>query len=114
MHEVSIADSLLSIAVRECKSSGFSKIGSIKVSIGNASGVMPEALLFAFDALKTGTIADKASLIIEKIPILGHCNLCNSDFIVNESFVLYCPHCKGTSFTLKCGRELNITELDVF
>lgn len=114
MHEVAIADGLLSIAIKECEGNGFSKIGSVKVCIGRASGVMPEALLFAFDALKTGTIADEASLIIEEVPVAGCCNSCNIDFTVSESFILCCPHCSGTSFTVKSGRELDITELEVF
>lgn len=113
MHEASIADSLLDIAVRECRDNGFTKIGSIRVCIGKASGVMPEALLFAFDAMKAGTLADCASLIIEEIPVSGSCNACNADFVVSEKYVLCCPHCSSESFTVNSGRELNIVELEV-
>jgi len=113
MHEVSIADSLLDISVRECRDKGFTKIGSIKVCIGKASGVMPEALLFAFDAMKAGTLAEGASLIIEEVPVSGHCNTCNTAFTVSEKYVLCCPHCSSESFTVDSGRELNIVELEV-
>ena len=113
MHEVSIADSLLDTSVRECRDKGFTKIGSIKVCIGKASGVMPEALLFAFDAMKAGTLAEGASLIIEEVPVSGHCNTCNTAFTVSEKYVLCCPHCSSESFTVNSGRELNIVELEV-
>lgn len=114
MHEVSIADSLLAIAIKECTDNGFTRIGSVKVRIGKASGVMPEALLFAFDALKTGTIAEGASLIIEEIPLSGYCNTCNTDFTVSGNFILCCPHCSGASFAVKSGHELDMAELEVF
>lgn len=114
MHEVSIADSLLALAVRECREKGFNTIHNITVRIGKASGVMPEALLFAFEAMKRDTIAHEALLTIEEVPVSGHCHSCNSDFVVEEKFVLSCPHCEGSSFMVTSGRELQITEMEVF
>ncbi|MBM4129390.1 MAG: hydrogenase maturation nickel metallochaperone HypA, partial [Nitrospira sp.] len=84
------------------------------VRVGRASGVMPEALLFAFDAIKTGTVAEKASLTIDEIPIGGFCSSCNSEFSVEEPYVLFCPKCGETSFRLNTGRELDIQEMEVF
>lgn len=113
MHEVSVADSLLKIAVDECRRSGYGRINSIRVCIGKASGVMPEALLFAFEALKAGTIASGATLAIEKVPVAGHCSACNADFTTDESFVLCCPLCHSSDYSIHSGRELDIKELEV-
>jgi hydrogenase nickel incorporation protein HypA/HybF len=114
MHELSIAESLLEVALESCRSQGFSRIGSIKVLIGKASGVMPDALLFGFDAVKEGTIADKAALELEEVPVTGRCNDCGRDFTTEELYILSCPHCGGVSYTLLTGRELMITEMEVF
>ncbi len=114
MHEVSIALSLLDIAKRYCEEEGYKGIESIGVKIGKASGVMSEALLFAFDAVKIGTIAEKAYLIIDEIPVSGFCNTCNNNFTVEETYVLCCPRCGGTSFRLETGRELDLSEMEVF
>lgn len=113
MHEVSIADSLLKIAVDECRKSGHGKINNVRVCIGKASGVMPEALLFAFDSLKAETIAEGATLTIEEVPVAGHCNACDKDFTATESFVLCCPQCGSNSYTIHAGRELDIKDLEV-
>jgi hydrogenase nickel incorporation protein HypA/HybF len=113
MHEVSIAESLLKVACAECKKNGFNKIKNIRVCIGKASGVMPEALLFAFDALKSETIAAEATLSIEEMPVAGRCSACGSDFTSSESFVVCCPECGSESFTIHGGRELDIKELEV-
>lgn len=113
MHEVSIADSLLKVAFAECKKNGFNKIKDVRVSIGKASGVMPEALLFAFDALKAETIAAEATLSIEEVPVAGRCSACSADFTTSESFVMCCPECGSRSFTIYAGRELDIKELEV-
>jgi hydrogenase nickel incorporation protein HypA/HybF len=114
MHEVSIALSLLDIAEQHCKKEGYKGIESIVVKIGKASGVMPEALLFAFDAVKHGTLAENAHLKIKEIPVSGYCNSCKNSFSVEETFILCCPKCGDTSFRLDSGRELDVVELDVF
>jgi hydrogenase nickel incorporation protein HypA/HybF len=114
MHEVSIALSLLDIAKRYCEEEGYKGVELIGVKIGKASGVMSEALLFAFDAVKMGTIAEKARLIIDEIPVSGFCNTCNDNFTVEETYALFCPRCGGTSFRLETGRELDLSEMEVF
>lgn len=114
MHELSIAESLLEIVLENCSRQGFSRIGNIKVLIGKASGVMPDALLFGFNAVKEGTLADQAVLEIEEVPVAGCCNICGKDFTTEDVYVLNCPHCEGLSFTIQTGRELMITELEVF
>lgn len=114
MHEVSIAHGLLDLAVDNCKKGGYKGIESIKVKIGKASGVMPDSLLFAFETLKIGTIAEKASLTIDEVPVSGFCNACNSYFTVEETYILSCPRCGSSMFKMETGRELNIEEMEVF
>ncbi len=63
MHEVSIAQGLLEIAIDNCKKHGYQSIDSIKAKVGKASGIVPDSLLFAFEALKQDTIAGNATLI---------------------------------------------------
>ena len=113
MHEVSIAQSLLKIAVDECKKNGYAKINNVIVCIGNASGVMPEALLFAFNALKLETIASDSTLTIEEVPVAGRCSACGVDFSSPEKYVFCCPECGSNAYTLHSGRELDIKELEV-
>ncbi|UCG77902.1 MAG: hydrogenase maturation nickel metallochaperone HypA [Nitrospirota bacterium] len=113
MHEVSIVQSVLDIAIENCEGEGYKKIDSISLKIGKASGVMLDALYFAFDTVKLGTLAEKASLIIDEVPVGGCCNSCNSDFTVEEKFIFKCPECGADDFRVTSGRELEIIELEV-
>jgi len=114
MHEVSIAQGLLDIAIDNCKKQGYEGIESIRVKIGKASGVVPDSLLFAFEGMKLGTIAEKAVLIIDEIPVSGFCKSCKKKFTVEEKYVIVCPLCGNLSFQVETGRELNIDEIEVF
>jgi len=114
MHEVSIAQGLLEIAIENCNKGGYKGIELIKAKIGKASGILPDSLLFAFEALKVGTIAEKAVLVIDEIPVSGICNECKSNFSVDDAYVTACPKCGSISLTIETGRELNIDEMEVF
>ena len=115
MHEVGIAQGLLDLAVSSCRKQGYSGIEFITVKIGKASGVMPDALLFAFETMKEGTIAEKARLEINEIPVTGFCNNCKTDFTSNESFIqTICPRCESLDIRIDTGKELNIDEMEVF
>jgi len=112
MHEASIALSMLEIAVDNCRKAGYNRIESIRLKIGRASGIMIDALLFAFNAVKADTIAAEASVIIDEVPVSGLC-CCGKDFVTEEKYILCCPECSNTSFNIKTGRELEIIDMEV-
>lgn len=113
MHEVSIALNLIEIITDQCIKNGCSRIESVNLRIGRASGIMPDALIFAFESIKKDTIASSAVLNIEDVPVTGNCNSCDSVFTVEEEYVLSCPLCKGTDFKITAGRELDIIDMEV-
>lgn len=113
MHEASIALNVIEIAAENCRKAGYSRIDSIRLRIGMASGVMTDAILFAFDALKIDTIAAGATVIIDEIPVSGICGNCGKDFITKEAYILCCPECGGLSFKVNTGRELEILDMEV-
>ena len=113
MHEVSLASGLIEIVSGQCKNNGYQRIDSVNVKIGRASGILPDALIFAFDAMKSDSLAKDAVLYIEEVPVGGHCRDCNSDFAVEEEYVLNCPRCGGLSFDVTAGREMDIVDMEV-
>lgn len=113
MHEASIALSILDIVTDRCLDEGYNTVESVRLRIGRASGILPEALVFAFDAAKIDTIAHNASLLIETVPLGGFCNECKNYFDVDEAYVLVCPLCGCNSFKISKGYEMDIIEIDI-
>jgi len=62
MHELSIAQNIIEIISEQCIKNGYNRIESVNLRIGRASGIMSDALLFAFDAIKADSIARGAVL----------------------------------------------------
>ena len=113
MHELSIAQNIIDTISEQCRTSGYRKIESVNIRIGRASGIMSDALLFAFDAIKAESMAEGAVLHIEEVPVSGSCGECENDFIVQEAYILSCPHCGGSSFRIVAGREMEIIDMEV-
>jgi hydrogenase nickel incorporation protein HypA/HybF len=112
MHELSIALSVLDIVTTAAADAGLSRVDTVRLRVGRATGVLPDALRFAFDCSKPGTPAAAAELEIEEIPIGGRCDTCARDFTSPEPYVLACPLCGGGSFRVTTGDELAVLDLE--
>jgi len=113
MHEASIAISLLDTVSALCRQEGYDSIESVRLRVGKAAGILPDALLFAFDVAKAGTIASQAELIIEFVLLGGCCNDCGSQFESDERFIYSCPECKSNAIKITRGNEMQIIDMEV-
>jgi hydrogenase nickel incorporation protein HypA/HybF len=113
MHEVGIMESTLDVVRRQAEQHRASRVHRIVLRIGALSGVEPEALRFAFDAVTRGTLADGAELAIEAVPARAHCAACARDFAAGPGFIFACPDCGQLSGDLRQGRELELVRLEM-
>jgi hydrogenase nickel incorporation protein HypA/HybF len=112
MHELSIALSVLDIVKTAAADAGLARVDTVRLRVGKATGVLPDALRFAFDCSKAGTPASTAALEIEEVPIGGRCDDCARDFTSPEPYVLACPLCGGSAFHITTGGELAVLDLE--
>lgn len=114
MHEMSIAQSILELAVEEAKKLECSSITLIRVDYGALAGIMPDALKFCFEALVAGTEFEKTALELREIPLELRCPMCGSQFEGSQSAMFApCPHCgELTGFKVEHGTELILSHLE--
>jgi hydrogenase nickel incorporation protein HypA/HybF len=112
MHEVGIMENTLAIALRRAADEGAHRIHRITMRIGPLSGIVPEALEFAFDVLTRGTIAERAEFKVERVPTICHCHTCRREFAPAD-FFCECPQCQRISAEVHQGRELELASLEV-
>ena len=112
MHEQSIVESLLALALEHAEKAKATKISRINVVIGELSGVVEEAMDFYFNFLRKDTIAAEASLAFTRVPAKLRCRKCNIEFVA-ENLDFRCPNCKEQQVEIIGGRELYIESLEV-
>ena len=112
MHEASIAQNLLEIALDKARDHKAKKITVIRVKVGEFAGVNKASLEFAFNNFSQGTIAEKASLEIISSPLLGQCRKCNEIFeITKDRFK--CTKCESSEIDIVSGQDLYIQDMDI-
>ena len=105
-------ESALSLALNRTQEAGGSRVYMIRLRIGALSGVVPDALRFAFDTLVTGTPAEGAQLQIDDVRARFWCESCLHEFQADD-MLAECPDCHRFSNELRAGRELELASLEI-
>lgn len=112
MHEVSLCESIMEILEEQACRAGASRVRSVKLIIGELSGVVEDAMRFAFEAVSRGSFADGAELVIDKRPLTARCRGCGGEFAV-EGYAFACARCGGPDIEIVSGRELMVDEVEL-
>jgi len=112
MHEQSIVESLLALAIEHAGKARASKIIRIYLVVGELSGVVEESVDFYFNLLSKNTIAAGASIFYMKTPARLRCRNCDTVF-TSEKLGFRCPDCQEQQVEIVSGRELYIDRIEV-
>lgn len=112
MHEVGIMQEAVRMAIETAKTQGASRVLGLRLRVGTMSGVVPDAMTFAFDMVCQGTIAEGAKLEIESVPAACWCGSCQAEFECAD-YVNECPRCHALSGELRRGRELDLASVEL-
>lgn len=115
MHELGITQGILAAAVEAVEAEGGTRINEIRVSVGDLTEVVEDALRFAFEALKAEpeyAMAAPAALVVTHIAARSSCPACGGAQFEHGRFDAQCPACGNPLVEPVCGRELRIDSID--
>ena len=112
MHELSITQSILSIALEQAKTAQANKITKINLTIGELSGIVDECVQFYFDIISKDTIAAEASLSFDRPPTKLCCRNCATTFSP-DNLDWACPNCHEQKIEIVSGRECYVESIEV-
>ncbi|MFK0284590.1 hydrogenase maturation nickel metallochaperone HypA [Streptomyces sp. NPDC090499] len=112
MHELSIAAAIVEQADEWARADGADTVSAVTVRVGELSGVVPDALDFAFEVAREGTVLAAARLVVEQVTAQAWCGPCAEEFAVGMPPFFWCPRCDRPSTELRSGRELEITAVE--
>jgi hydrogenase nickel incorporation protein HypA/HybF len=112
MHELSITENILAVALGKAEEAGARRISRINLVIGELTGVAHECVSFYFDFLAKDTIARGAALSFEERPNTVRCRACGKTFPPSNGNWA-CPGCGGERVEIVSGRELYVDSIEV-
>jgi len=112
MHEMSLCENILQILEDHSIQQGFERVKIVFLEIGLLSAVEPEAMLFCFDAVIQGTLAEHAKLEIIEVPGNAWCTVCSKTVPLHQRFDA-CPECGAYPLQITGGADMKIRKLEV-
>ncbi len=85
-------------------------VSSIRVSIGEFSGVDYELFQSAYEIFVDGSRARGARLKLELVPLVARCNSCGHEFTVSR-YRFQCPTCEHSDVRVLRGEELVLEQV---
>lgn len=112
MHEMSLMGGVFEVIEQTISQYEIRRVLQVKLKVGELTNAEPEALQMVFEAFCKNTICEGAELIVERVPVRGHCRNCQHEFAVKTMFFL-CPKCQNTSIEVIQGEELLLESVEV-
>lgn len=110
MHELGLAEDVLTKIKEAARKKGLAKVNFAKVQIGETLITDPPEFRELFNTIASGSIAEGVDLEVEIVSLRAECAECKRAF-VPEKLRFDCPQCGSTDIRVVSGREINIIDL---
>jgi hydrogenase nickel incorporation protein HypA/HybF len=112
MHELSVTESILTIALENAKKANASKVTGINLVIGQLSSIVDDSIQFYWDTISEGTICLGAKLNFNRIPALLKCQNCQNEFSIGQELAP-CPVCGSYRSSILHGEEFYLDSIEI-
>jgi hydrogenase nickel incorporation protein HypA/HybF len=112
MHELSVTQSLLEIALRHAEGAGARRITRLNLVIGELASIVDDSVQFYWDIVSQGTIAEGAELHFERVPGALRCLSCSHTFPLDGRDYT-CPACGERQVVVVGGGDFRLESIEV-
>jgi len=111
MHELSVTESILEIALRHGRNAGATAITDLFLVVGELSTIVDESVQFYWDIISEGTAAAGSTLHFRRVPGLLSCRACGHTYGPHED--LPCPSCGSLDINIIAGEEFYLEAIEI-
>lgn len=110
MHEVALSRQLARIVSRNADGR---EVLEVELEVGHLRQVVPEALHFAWGAVRKNTLHGPARLNITEIPAVVSCRKCEAITQLREVLDFRCQECSSRDLQIISGEEFRVVSIEV-
>ena len=112
MHELSVTQSILKIALQHAEKSNAKRITTLNIVMGELSSMVDDSIQFYWETIAKDTIAEGATLKFRRVPAELQCMTCFHKYHPTDR-ELICPQCHGVGAKVIAGEEFALESIDV-
>ncbi|KTD49092.1 hydrogenase nickel incorporation protein HypA [Legionella rubrilucens] len=110
MHELWVCKSILDIIRENAIEKKFTRVKKIILELGQLVAIEKDALIFSFNVITEGTVAENAALHIIDIPGEARCESCKKRVPLRRYYDA-CPVCGSHSLKITQGEEFSVKSM---
>ena len=112
MHELSITESILDLALKHAQQANAKQILRIYLVIGNLSSIIDDSVQFYWDIIASGSIAEGATLVFKRTATLVRCLDCGHEYSPDANR-FSCERCDSQRIKIIAGEEFYMDAIDI-
>jgi len=112
MHEMSLAESVREIVDETARAHGGTRVTLVRLEIGQLAQVEIEAMRFAFEVVRRGSLAALADLEIQEIDGSAWCMACSSPVVIARRSEP-CPRCHSHQLQVTGGDRMRVIDIEI-
>jgi hydrogenase nickel incorporation protein HypA/HybF len=112
MHEMSLAESVREIVDETARANGARRVAAVRLEIGRLAQVEIEAMRFAFEVVKRGSMADTARLEIVETDGTAWCMRCSESVAISQRGDA-CPKCDSYQLQVTGGDRMRVMDIEI-
>jgi len=112
MHELSLAMSVREIVEDAATKNGSKKVNEVNIIVGEFSSVSMDALEFAMEVARKGTVFENAKINIKSAKTILLCSQCSGQTVM-EDYIFKCGRCGSTSVKIVSGDRMYVDSIDI-
>ncbi len=112
MHELSVTESILDIAVRYASQNEAKRVTDLYLVIGRLSSIVDDSVQFYWDIVSQDTLCKGSMLHFQRVPAKMVCLDCNNEYIL-ESDLMPCPACGSIKTQIASGDQFYLDSIEI-
>jgi hydrogenase nickel incorporation protein HypA/HybF len=112
MHELSITQAILDIALRHATASKAARVTHLNITIGELSSFVDDSIQFYWDLISQGTPCAGATLNFTRVPAKLTCLECGDSYSISGGLIP-CPTCSSRRVKIAEGDDFRVDSMDV-
>ena len=117
MHEMALTENIVDIVLRNATIAEAKEVTRVHLQIGELRDIVENLMKDCFRYVARGTIAEKAELEIERIPLIIQCNECGSKkhlkLHTGDGRTTTCDICGMSNFHIIQGNEFIVDDMEI-
>ncbi|MDR1820163.1 MAG: hydrogenase maturation nickel metallochaperone HypA [Methanobrevibacter sp.] len=117
MHELSMAESILSTVIENSEKNHAKKVIEVVIEVGKMAMLNSEQVIFLLETLSEDTIANDANFIVKEIPIEIECSECDFNGKLDSTDIdpytplPVCQKCGSLKVLVKGGKDIIVKNI---